>query len=65
MEIERDYPEHDLPKVKFSFGDKVVTEDGLEGTITEIDKGDYHTEYHVAGKTEMGWYPAHELTHAE
>ena len=63
--IERDYPEHDIKPPKFSFGDKVKTIDGFEGFITEIDKGDYHTEYRVSGVTEMGWYPAHELEHAE
>lgn len=63
--IERDYPEHDLKPSKFSFGDKVKIVDGFEGIITEIDKGDYHTEYYVAGKDGMGWYPTHELEHAE
>jgi len=47
MENERDYPEHDLPKTIFSFGDKVRTEDGAEGFITEVDKGDKGEFLHV------------------
>jgi hypothetical protein len=67
MENERDYPEHDLPKTIFSFGDKVRTELGEEGKIVEVDKGDKgeFPHYKVAGVVEHGWYPAHELRHVK
>jgi hypothetical protein len=64
MEIERDYPEHE-PTAPFAFGDKVRTELGDEGTIVEVDTVDGLPEYKVVGAVEYGWYPAHELTHAE
>jgi hypothetical protein len=66
MENERDMPEVERhnTEVKFSFGDKVRTEDDLEGTIVEVEKDELGTQYKVVGD-ESGWYPAHELTHVE
>ena len=55
--MEREWDEAEEPK-KLSFGDKVVTPNGDEGTVTELDG----EQYRVFNNVEIGWFAREELT---
>ena len=56
--IVRDTPETDYPLEQIRFGDKVITPNGDEGTVTELNG----EQYRVYNNVEVGWFKREELT---